>query len=260
MYLELVNNALSTMLLDSIGHYHKSKKQKECFGIVFGDIGENFTGEYTFPVGNVVKKTSTSVQANEEVNGVIADAKKLVSMSEVVAYYHSHPYEEMFDNWADPSLADLRTAKAIDSNIEIIVALTKRSSVDATAKLMLKYQDEPKSRFWEEPNATEYKADYMDELGQFIHGHYKDYDFEVRAYKWTGEVLEELSLYSSEVEMNRALAEAGLSIENLPKEAMYYLKKLEYSLRLANKEKYKEKIPYLIEKIRATYQVEELSQ
>lgn len=34
-------------------------------------------------------------------------------------------------------------------------------------------------------------------------------------------------------------------------EAMYHLKKLEYSLRLANKDKYKEKIPYLIEKIKS---------
>ncbi|MDM5352391.1 hypothetical protein QUF65_16220 [Lysinibacillus sphaericus] len=39
-------------------------------------------------------------------------------------------------------------------------------------------------------------------------------------------------------------------LEQLPKEAMYHLKKQEYSLSLSNKDNYNE-IPYLIEKIKS---------
>ncbi|WBF57642.1 hypothetical protein HXV90_18350 [Lysinibacillus sp. JK80] len=50
--------------------------------------------------------------------------------------------------------------------------------------------------------------------------------------------------------MNLLLHQYNIILEQLPKEAMYHLKNLEYSLRLENKDKYKEKIPYLIEKIK----------
>lgn len=262
MHLEFVNNALTTMLLDAIGHFHKNKKQKECFGIVFGDKGENFIGDLTFPVGNVVKKTASSVEVDWEVNAAITDARKLVSTSELIAYYHSHPYDDFVKNWADPSETDFYTFQEVDADLEIIIAIAKRKDAEVTDKFCLEYEDQLKSRFWMErvDNEDEYNVDYMDEQGQYIKGYYKDYDFEVRAYRWTGETLDEVKLYSSEVEMNRTLAEAELFVEDLPKEALYYLKKLEYSLHLQNKDKYKEKIPYLIERIKSTCQTEQKNQ
>ncbi|WP_339259826.1 hypothetical protein [Lysinibacillus sp. FSL K6-3209] len=49
------------------------------------------------------------------------------------------------------------------------------------------------------------KHELKSENGQIITGYYKDYDFQVRAYFWTGQALEEVHLYSSEVEMNLLL-------------------------------------------------------
>ncbi|WP_338754489.1 hypothetical protein [Bacillus sp. FJAT-52991] len=129
----------------------------------------------------------------------------------------------------------------------------KSKDVDKDATLKYEYLTDMQYRFFEEKSAKNNEppqSELIGKDGHVIHGHYKDYDFIVRAYKWTGSVFEEIKLYSSEVEMSVLLYEHGLIIEELPKEAMYHLKKLEYSLRLANKDKYKEKIPYLIEKIK----------
>ncbi|MGE7942222.1 hypothetical protein ACQKNB_09055 [Lysinibacillus xylanilyticus] len=254
MYLELINNTLTTMLLDCISHYPNCGQQKECFGLIFGEQDRNTVGEYTFPVANVLNKTASSVKANEQVNDIVKEARKLVTTSDFVAYYHSHPYDEIFDEWADPSVGDLRVAKDINSNIEVIFAIVKSKDVDTSATLKYEYLTDMQYRFFEEKSAKNNetpKAELMGKDGHVIHGHYRDYDFAVRAYKWTGSAFEEIKLYSSEVEMSLLLYEQGIIIEELSKEAMYHLKKLEYSLRLANKDKYKEKIPYLIEKIKS---------
>ncbi|MFW7186712.1 MULTISPECIES: hypothetical protein [unclassified Lysinibacillus] len=254
MHLELINNTLTTMLLDCISHYPKRGQQKECFGLIFGEQDRNAVGEYTFPVANVLNKTASSVKANEQVNDIVKEARKLVTTSDFVAYYHSHPYDEIFDEWADPSVGDLRVAKDINSNIEVIFAIVKSKDVDTNATLKYEYLTDMQYRFFEEKSAKNNEppeAELIGKDGHIIQGHYRDYDFIVRAYKWTGSVFEEIKLYSSEVEMSLLLYEQGLIIEELPKEAMYHLKKLEYSLRLANKDKYKEKIPYLIEKIKS---------
>lgn len=242
------------MLLDCISHYPKRGKQKECFGLIFGEQSDNPIGEYTFPVANVRKKTASSVSADEQINDIIKDARKLVATSDFVAYYHSHPYDEEFDNWADPSLSDIRVAKSINSNIEIIFAIVKSKDVDANSTLKFEYLKETRYCFSDIKGAKSdefHKAELVSDEGNVIHGHYKDYDFKIHAYRWTGQALEDIQLYSSEVELNIVLYEQGIFLENLPKEAMYYVKKLEYSLRLANKEKYKDKIPYLIEKIKS---------
>lgn len=51
MYLELVNNALSTMLLDSIGHYHKSKKQKNALELYLETSERTLRESIRFPSG-----------------------------------------------------------------------------------------------------------------------------------------------------------------------------------------------------------------
>ena len=111
MHLELINNTLTTMLLDCISHYPKCGQQKECFGLIFGENNEKVIGEYTFPVANVKSKTASSVNVNEQVNDIIKEARKLVTTSDFVAYYHSHPYDEIYENWADPSIGDIRVIK-----------------------------------------------------------------------------------------------------------------------------------------------------
>lgn len=242
------------MLLDCISHYPDQGKQKECFGLVFGEQDTNLVGEYTFPVANVRGKTASSVEADEHINDIVKEARKLVATSDFIAHYHSHPYDEQFDGMADPSIGDIRVAKAIDSNIEIIFALVKSKDMDPNAPLKLNYLKETQYRFSDKKGAKLSdmpKAELVGEAGNIIYGHYKDYDFRIHAYRWTGQALEDIQLYSSEVELNMVLTEQGISLQDLPKEAMYYVKKLEYSLRLANKEKYKDKISYLIEKMKS---------
>lgn len=253
MNLELINNTLTTMLLDCISHYPKRGQQKECFGLIFGENNEKVIGEYTFPVANVKSKTASSVNANEQVNDIIKEARKLVTTSDFVAYYHSHPYDEIYENWADPSIGDIRVSKDVNSNFELIFAIVKSKDQDSSATLKYEYSNDTQYRFFDVKGSKASdapKAELISHDGHIIHGHYKDYDFKIRAYHWTGQALEEVQLYSSEVEMNLLLHQNNIILEQLPKEAMYHLKKLEYSLRLANKDKYKEKIPYFIEKIK----------
>lgn len=255
MHLELINNTLTTMLLDCISHYPKRGQQKECFGLIFGEQNEKSIGEYTFPIGNVIEKTADSVMPDEYVNSILREARKLVTTSDFVAYYHSHPYDELFDSWADPSVGDVRFAQSIgDNHIQIIFAIVKNEAEDPNANLQFEYVTDTQYLFFDKKGKrTDVlpKHELKSENGQIITGYYKDYDFQVRAYFWTGQSLEEVQLYSSEVEMNILLHQNNIMLEQLPKEAMYHLKKLEYSLRLANKDKYKEKIPYLIEKIKS---------
>lgn len=249
MNLELINNTLTTMLLDCISHYPERDEKKECFGLIFGEQNENSIGEYTFPVANVVNKTSKSVCADERVNDIVKEARKLVTTSDFIAYYHSHPNDEQFDEWADPSVGDFEVAEEINSTIEVIFAIVKSTNVDQNAPLKYEYSTDMQYNFYKGKNKKVLSSSLIGKDGHIIYGHYKDYDFAVRAYKWTGKELEELKLYSSEVEMNVLLRQNNIILEDLPKESMYYLRKLEYSLRLANKEKYEGKIPYLIEKI-----------
>ncbi|PJK16938.1 hypothetical protein CQS04_07225 [Chryseomicrobium excrementi] len=255
MQIEFINNTLSTMLLDCISHYPEQGKQKECFGLIFGEQSKEAIGEYTFPVANVLDKNDSSVLADEDINDIVKEARKLVVTSDFVACYHSHPYDEEFEDMANPSIGDLRVAKAINSTIEVIFALAKIKGGDSTSPLKLNYIQETQYRFLDKKGArfdSIPNDEYLNDDGNVIVGTYKDYVFRVHAYQWTGKALEDIKLYSSEVELNMVLSKAGLSVENLPKEAMYYVRKLEYSLRLANKEKYSEKIPYLLEKIKST--------
>ena len=255
MNLELINNTLTTMLLDCISHYPERGEEKECFGLILGDQSEKALGEFTFPIGNVIEKTESSVTSDEYVNSIIKDARKLVTTSDFIAYYHSHPNDEKFEEWAAPSVGDIRFSKFIETDhIQVIIATVKNEDKNVNTNIQFDYVKENQYRFYEVKGKK--KADYPDEKlinvnGQIITGCYKDYDFEVRAYKWTGKELEEIKLYSSEVEMNLLLRQNNITLEDLPKESMYYLRKLEYSLRLANKEKYEGKIPYLIEKIKS---------
>lgn len=59
MYIELINNTLTTMLLDCICHYPKRGQQKECFGLIFGEQNANPIGEYTFPVAHSSSRSFT---------------------------------------------------------------------------------------------------------------------------------------------------------------------------------------------------------
>lgn len=140
MHLELINNTLTTMLLDCISHYPKRGQQKECFGLIFGEQNEKSIGEYTFPIGNVIEKTADSVMPDEYVNSILRESRKLVTTSDFVAYYHSHPYDELFDSWADPSVGDVRFAQSIGKNhIQIIFAIVKDEAEDSNANLQFEY-------------------------------------------------------------------------------------------------------------------------
>lgn len=242
MKLELINNTLTTMLLDCISHYPEIDEKKECFGLIFGEQNEIVLVNNTFPVANVVNKTSKSVCADERVNDIVKESRKLVTTSDFIAYYHSHPYDEKFEEWASPSVGDIRFSKFIETDyIQVIFAIVKNEEENMNTNIQFDYVKENQYRFndLKGKKIDDFPVEKLiNENGQIITGHYKDYDFEVRAYKWTGKELEEIKLYSSEVEMNVLLRQNNIILEELPKESMYYLRKLEYSLLLSNKEKY----------------------
>lgn len=255
MYIELTNQTLTTMLLDCISHFPSVEQRKECFGLVFGEQGENPIGEYTFPVGNVIDKTEDSVTADNQVNAIVQQAHQLAFTSDFVAYYHSHPNHQIYTQIADPSIADVTVAKNINSNIEIIFGIAKIKGNKKGTILQYDYSKDDQYEFLNkaaDPEAGIPECVKVGEDGQFIIGRYKDYEFHIRAYYNTGNSLKEVKLYSSEVIVNLLLHEHGINLEMLPKEAMYYLKKLEYSVRLANRKKYENKVLYLIEQIKKT--------
>lgn len=253
MKLELINNSLSTIILDAISHYPNMKQRKECFGILLGDTSkEIYQGEFTFPIGNVSSKTSSSVNPKTTVNNMIKEMRNIVMSTDAVAFYHSHPYEDEFSDWCSPSNADCLSSEGDNTKIQMIIALAKLKNANPNRPLTLEYSTDKQMEFIGNNKKTGHDIPTekkLDSASQFIIGHYKDYKFEVRAYEWTGKSLLDCDLYSSEVALNQLLHKEGL-IHELPRlKNSYHLKKLEYSLRLDHQKKYEEKLTYLLSKL-----------
>jgi proteasome lid subunit RPN8/RPN11 len=251
MIFELTQNALSTILIDCIQYYPDKKSYKEAYGLIMGtEEKDKLIGEYTFPVGNVASQTKVSVTANNKVDDIVKKTKQLVATTACVAAYHSHPYNEYFSEWAVPSNADCHTVVGSQIKVELIVALTQNKFKNQPIRLSYMKQT-GLSFFSNNGDGHEFPTiQKLDCLTQYIHGSFLNYDFEIRAYLNTGKSLQDIDLYSSEVALNELLVKEDIDIATLSSGEMYSVKKLEYSLRLQNVEKYSNKLSYHIQKIK----------
>ncbi|WP_042458851.1 hypothetical protein [Neobacillus dielmonensis] len=66
--------------------------------------------DYAFPVGSVAGRDDVSVMPDSKVDLAIQSAKQLFSTSNCLGTYHSHPYDEPFEGWANPSNGDCGSA------------------------------------------------------------------------------------------------------------------------------------------------------
>ncbi|MDW0113093.1 hypothetical protein QT711_07835 [Sporosarcina saromensis] len=251
MYIELTNQALSTILLDAIQYFPNYEHAKEAYGLLLGtEEDNNSIAEYTFPVGNVTRRIQTSVTENPEISSLIRNARKIVATSNAVASYHSHPYKMIWSDWARPSNSDCFCVVSQDIKMELIIGIAKVNKV--VLPLTLNYQTGAAKEFI--PNTDDVdKNPYVKELGtniQYIEGSFGYYKFEIRGYQNTGTSLIDLDLYSSEVTLNKILRENDVSIEQLPAEAMYSVRKIEYAARKRAARNADDKIIYHIEKIK----------
>lgn len=250
MHFELTHQALSTILLDAIQFYPVYNQAKEAYGILLGtEEVENSIAEYTFPVGNVERRDRSSVTENREISNLIKNARKIVATSTTVASYHSHPFDAVYNDWARPSNSDCFCVISQEVKAELIIAIAKIHKEEQP--LTLRYKTGDGIAFI--PN---FDADgdpiekNLKRKVQYIQGSFGRYEFEIRAYLNTTESLEDLDLFSSEVGLNKLLRENELSIEQLPNEAMYSVRKIEYAGRQRTARNTNDKIQYHINKIK----------
>lgn len=250
MRIELTHNALSTLLIDCIQYYPDKRSYKETHGLIMGLQEKNcLTGEYTFPVGNVKARDRVSVTPNPKVDEVVKQTKELVATTACIAAYHSHPYDDFFPEWAMPSNEDCHAIIGSDIKAELIVAI--RQNKVKNQPLCLSYMKENGLRY----NCSDHEFPDIEDLGyttQYIHGSFLNYDFEIRAYLNTGERLQDMDLYSSETALNELFTKENINIADLPSQAMYSVRKLEYALRQQNEGKYSDKISYHLQKIKSS--------
>lgn len=251
MIFELTQNALSTILIDCIQYYPDKKSYKEAYGLIMGtEERDKLIGEYTFPVGNVSAQTKASVTPNKKVDDIVKKTKQLVSTTACVAVYHSHPYKDYFSEWAIPSNGDCHFFVGEQIKIVLIVALTQNKL--KSQPIRLSYMKQTGLSFYShDGDSHEFPTiEKLDYSTQYIHGSFLNYDFEVRAYLNTGKGLQDIDLYASEVVLNELLVKEDVDIATLSSAEMYSIKKLEYSLRLQNVEKYSGKLSYHVQKIK----------
>ncbi|MGE7676370.1 hypothetical protein ACQKMV_22880 [Lysinibacillus sp. NPDC094403] len=250
MHLELTNQTLATILLDCMHHYPSYKKAKEAFGVILGATEPtSYIGEYSFPIGNVDFRAQDEVSPNKQINQMIMNARKLVATSTSIASYHSHPFDGAYVDWARPSNEDCHYFINEPLEIQLIVALAQ--IYDESKPYKLVYKKDSTKEFIPNDNMD---ADPIEKTEstetQYIQGHFQNVAFEIRAYLNTESSLKDIDLFSSEVELNQTLWQHDVHLEQLPAEAMYSIRKLEYAHRQKSQKNASDKIDYHLEKVK----------
>lgn len=81
--------------------------------------------DYTFPVGNVKIRDSVSIEPNQDIDRAIKNAKKILSTSNYIGTYHSHPNESTFDGWSGASNGDILHATSFAVPFMIIIGIVR---------------------------------------------------------------------------------------------------------------------------------------
>lgn len=134
--------------------------------------------DYAFPVGCVIEKSSVSVMPDSKVDQAVKSAKELFSTSNCIATYHSHPYDEPFDGWADPSNGDCGSADYLKLPYFFIIAIARNGKKEKP--LSLKYENCEVYEFSYNPETRGHdypKTQPVNYHISFIHGEFQKYTF-----------------------------------------------------------------------------------
>lgn len=119
--------------------------------------------------------------------------------------------------------------------------------------LSLHYGESEAYEFSYNPNANGHddpKIQPVNDQVSYIYGEFQKYTFTIRAYKNTGKSLIDVDLVSSEAELMMILNEENIKLEDISLQETYRLRKLEYNLRVENKEKGQKNLNYHLEKMK----------
>ncbi|MEH7415769.1 hypothetical protein V7266_10855 [Neobacillus drentensis] len=233
--LQLIQQSFSTLILNAVENFPQEieKIHFETYGLLFGLPQETRVEiDYTYPISNVKSKTDRSISPNKKVDLAIKNAQELISTSRCVGTYHSHPYEDYFEDWADPSDADVSYFNSLKIPYTLIIAITRNSMMEKPFHLEYRYSKA--HDFYIEGSKIKgvfAKAKPLDAESRSIYGEFKKYQFEIRAYQCTGETLRDMNLYSSEAEMLMSLREKNINLKDLTPEQSFRLRKIEYNFR-----------------------------
>ncbi|MDQ0156527.1 hypothetical protein [Robertmurraya andreesenii] len=251
---EFIQHVLSTIILDAVQFFPQNKKKvhSEAHGLIFGIDKENSVEcDYAFPVGSVMERSDVSVMPDSKVDQAVKSAKELFSTSNCIATYHSHPYDEPFEGWANPSNGDCAAADYLDLPYFLIIAIARNGKKDKP--LLLQYGECDAYEFSYDQNGDGHdfpKIQTANHRVSFINGEFQKYTFTIRAYKNTGHSLIDVDLISSEAELMMILNEEDIKIENISEQDTYRLRKMEYNLREENKNRSIRNFEYHLEKIK----------
>lgn len=251
---EFIQHVLSTIILDAVQFFPQNKKKihSEAHGLIFGMNKEKSVEcDYAFPIGSVQERNNVSVLPDTKVDQAVKSAKELFSTSNCIGTYHSHPYDEPFDEWADPSNADCGAAEYLNLPYFFIIAIARNGQKNQP--LSLHYGESEAYEFSYNPNANGHddpKIQPVNDQVSYIYGEFQKYTFTIRAYKNTGKSLIDVDLVSSEAELMMILNEENIKLEDISLQETYRLRKLEYNLRVENKEKGQKNLNYHLEKMK----------
>ena len=250
--LNLIQHSFSTILLDAIQYFPQnvSKNQAESHGLLFGFEQNGHTEcDYIFPVGNVTRRTEDEIQPNPKIDSAIKAAREVLSTTQYIGTYHSHPNEVWFEDWARPSNMDVNYAKYLKAPFMVIIALKRNGKKDKP--LTLEYATGDACEFYYNRSAGGHDMPEAKKLGttvQSIKGEFSKYTFEIRAYDYDDKCLRDSHIYSSEAEVLMKLADENIDLKTIPVDQTFRLRKMEYNFRrsrgVENKERLTENSSY----------------
>lgn len=251
---ELIQHVLSTMVLDAVQFFPQNKKKvnSEAHGLLFGLAKEtSLECDYAFPVGSVVHRDEMMIQPDEKVDNAVKSAKELFSTSMCIGTYHSHPFEEPFSNWADPSNGDCQAADYLELPYFFIIALARNGKINKP--LTIKYGECQATEFTYNPEVAPNDISdekLLDHNICYINGEFQKYTFTIHAYKNTGKSLIDVDIVSSEAELVMMLNEENIKFDEMTIDKTYRLRKMEYNLRQENKQRGQGNLEYHLEKLK----------
>lgn len=252
--IELIQHVLSTMILDAVQFFPQTKKKvhSEAHGLLFGLAKEkSIECDYAFPVGSVANRSDMSVAPDSLVDKAVKSAKELFSTSSCVGTYHSHPHEEPFEDWADPSNGDCGSADYLNLPYFFIIAIARNGEKDKPLSLYPVESDA--IEFTYNPKADPHESPMVKSINRKVlslEGVFQKYTFTIRAYKNTGRSLVDVDLISSEAALVMVLEEENINLDKLTLKDTYNLRKMEYNLRVENEERGQGNLTYHIEKLK----------
>ncbi|WP_085522307.1 hypothetical protein [Tuberibacillus sp. Marseille-P3662] len=200
----LSDHTFSTILLDAIQFFPQTNQQihSETNGLLFGKERKGMPDiDYVFPMGNVLARTEASVFPDCSVAHAVQSARKLISTSQCMGMYHSHPYDELFGEAANPSNGDVLSAGYINEPYLLIIGLSRNQQVEQP--LRLEYRDGPAYEFsYRDDTASDAMPDGrpLDRRVVSIHGSFQKYQFVIRCYYYNGATLQDIDVFSTEAD------------------------------------------------------------